>query len=311
MNKNDFVLAYVNLLVSGNAEAMDNFCANNKKAIIPRSLYKYTAITDYSVSNLIQDKLCFNNPRCFNDPLDCWYRKEQFKIRFSDSAIHELNSICSLIGIDTSGENFVSDESINNIAAKLPVEKREIFIETVKKHNANAANNAYNIFNHTVDKQIRITCLTENPPTQILMWSHYGDYHKGMCLEYDFTYCEEEIFQMLMPISYVNKPLQINCISTDNSSYQECNVLSSILIKASDWAYEKEWRLIKCLNEPSDDKYFHTVPFLKSICIGACTIDNALTKNIISFANAKNIPVTKAIRRDDSFQLSSTIINTM
>jgi hypothetical protein len=137
------------------------------------------------------------------------------------------------------------------------------------------------------------------------MWSHYGDSHKGMCLEYDFGSCDDEIYNMLMPIIYVNTPQRINFVSSDNDSYQECNALSSVLIKSNEWAYEKEWRLIKCLNEHSDEKYFHRIPFLKHIYIGACAADNGIVNDVVYFAHSKNIPISKMVRRDDSFYLNS------
>jgi hypothetical protein len=64
------------------------------------------------------------------------------------------------------------------------------------------------------------------------MWSHYSDYHKGVCLEFKIS----DILSDVHPCFYTKDMPAVNWQS-------DC--LSLTLIKASPWGYENEWRYIK------------------------------------------------------------------
>jgi hypothetical protein len=70
-----------------------------------------------------------------------------------------------------------------------------------------------------------------------LMWSHYGDSHRGVCFEFDAT---QYFFQFARQVAYeANYPSVDPMVTSD----AETNQLS-ILTKAEFWRYEKEWRVI-------------------------------------------------------------------
>jgi hypothetical protein len=71
------------------------------------------------------------------------------------------------------------------------------------------------------------------------MWSHYADYHRGICVEFKTN--NGKLFGCdLLPIDYdVNYP--------KFSIYDEPNVefvKRHVSTKSSDWVYEEEWRII-------------------------------------------------------------------
>lgn len=43
---------------------------------LPKLLYKYRAINDYSLKNLEEDSIWLSEPRNFNDPYDCSFTKK-------------------------------------------------------------------------------------------------------------------------------------------------------------------------------------------------------------------------------------------
>ena len=53
-------------------------------------------------------------------------------------------------------------------------------------------------------------CLSENN-SSVLMWSHYADNHKGICIEYDFESIKNNklIYYSLFPVNYTAKPIDI------------------------------------------------------------------------------------------------------
>ena len=78
----------------------------------------------------------------------------------------------------------------------------------------------------------RIYCLVPEPDS-ILMWTHYADSHKGICLEFAV---DNPVFQQAAPIKYKrNYPVWAPGIHDDLGDF--------LLTKAEDWSYEKEYRI--------------------------------------------------------------------
>ena len=84
-----------------------------------------------------------------------------------------------------------------------------------------------------------------------LMWTHYADQYRGICVEY----YADRMFKQLPPdctlahIGYVNEPTPIS--DAFDPSYDEKaqrilsqNALRILSQKKSSWAYEREWRIL-------------------------------------------------------------------
>ncbi len=89
-------------------------------------------------------------------------------------------------------------------------------------------------------QQTGIACFSETP-TNELMWAHYADEFRGICIAYDFSDLRESLegnvaFSRLF---YTENPpdldLGVNDLETDVR-----RVLSS---KSQKWGYEREWRM--------------------------------------------------------------------
>ena len=99
------------------------------------------------------------------------------------------------------------------------------------------------------DINFGILSLTETPDN-LLMWSHYGDSHKGVVLGFDELhpfFQGEEIVAGLSRLSKVeyNQKRPVLSPSTRNNP-------KVFLRKSAEWAYEREWRLIRPLSEAMD-----------------------------------------------------------
>ena len=89
-----------------------------------------------------------------------------------------------------------------------------------------------------MDEFIRI-CSFGTSYESLLMWAHYADNHKGICIEYDFINCSDmRVF--MQPVYYSNKRSSVNSIP-DMNLYSK--IIASIS-KSEDWKYEKEWRFV-------------------------------------------------------------------
>jgi hypothetical protein len=96
------------------------------------------------------------------------------------------------------------------------------------------------------DQHFGVLSLTETPDN-LLMWAHYADNHRGVVVGFDEAspfFQGPEIVAGLLRLNRVeyNQKRPVLSVSTrDNPKV--------FLRKSTEWAYEKEWRLIRPLNE--------------------------------------------------------------
>lgn len=90
--------------------------------------------------------------------------------------------------------------------------------------------------NQIIDDRTGLLCLVERPDN-LLMWAHYGDSHKGVCLEFDTS---EWLFRLAAKIHYSETyPL----VDTANQTPEEI-MRETLLRKSKEWEYEQEWRIV-------------------------------------------------------------------
>lgn len=134
-----------------------------------------------------------------------------------------------------------------------------------------------------VDAIWRVGCLTESPCNR-LMWSHYADNHRGLCIEYDFSAFDPFTAGVTFsPVIYsqkrpqVSEKLLIN-VDSDHLDRQDYRFLTSTLFtKDSVWQYESEWRIAKGVHMDtlSSSPYFEfTMPPITAVYFGAAIDDS-------------------------------------
>jgi hypothetical protein len=78
-------------------------------------------------------------------------------------------------------------------------------------------------------------------PLNLLMWSHYGENHRGICFQFDVAQ-DVENFTAALPVEYSEEYPILNWVGINNGSQDVTTVL---LRKFKGWAYEEEHRIIK------------------------------------------------------------------
>jgi histidyl-tRNA synthetase len=93
------------------------------------------------------------------------------------------------------------------------------------------------------------------------MWSHYGDSHRGYCLQYSVH--TDPVFVRSVRVGYASEYPVINWLSDSFSN----DVLKCVTQKDKCWEYESEWRYIR----PNSAKQVLSInsPGIKSVIIGA------------------------------------------
>lgn len=94
-----------------------------------------------------------------------------------------------------------------------------------------------------------------------LMWAHYANNYKGICVEYDFSKLDDDALFHLFPVIYSSEKLKdvdlkytieehmdLKLMNFERNCPNDTEFLKDImplfLIKSKEWEYEKEWRLL-------------------------------------------------------------------
>lgn len=96
-----------------------------------------------------------------------------------------------------------------------------------------------------------VHCLSEQN-NSMLMWSHYADENKGICIEYDFNAEDDNslLRRCLFPVTYSNEPINVlplieHTTEREYSYPHDIAILCAALNKSEKWSYENEWRYVE------------------------------------------------------------------
>lgn len=197
-------------------------------------LYRYQPFQKFYES-ICHEALTFSDPASLNDPFDCR------TLVSSDSTKEERERFLKNLKENPSSES---------------EHKREEFIESVDKDlNSGFHHKKLEFHSHYIDrleeilknhakKTLGILCLSEYRD-HILMWSHYAEYHKGICIEFRKDALESN-FKYCKPINYRK---ELPSLGEYLDSSQEGQVKLFLMRKFKHWEYEQEWRVIRRFND--------------------------------------------------------------
>ena len=143
--------------------------------------------------------------------------------------------------------------------------------------------------NDFFSEHIRIACLTQeykNMP----MWNYYAQGHKGICIKYmtkDFSNSD-----ILLPVIYQsNRKTEGSFKFLPDEDQLKCGALFNSIVKDESWKFEKEWRLIRYVDD--DEKHYFNWN-MNAIYLGCDISDEsiAIIKNMIT-QNGLNISLYK------------------
>jgi len=153
----------------------------------------------------------------------------------------------------------------------------------------------------TIHKR-RIYCLTPDP-SSTLMWSHYTENHRGICLEFGV---DNLLFQLALEVLY---PDIYPTWSVDDIEDEQQRSIEMILTKAKPWEYEREFRIISPYNNELNVPHrvvdgCLALPYgaLKSVIAG-CDADYDAVKAIVHYY-MPDLPVKRAVRAPNNYQLA-------
>lgn len=202
---------------------------------LPRALFKYRSLSSINTYKIfVNKKLYFSTPKDFNDPFDC-----------------KINAV-------------ISDEDDFALSLEKYVPNEDVMP---------AIENGYNI-NDTIGKVVNrkgICCFSKKKDS-ILMWSHYADSHRGICLEFDITE-DYDFFVFPIIIKYKRNYPTVDVSETRGNVGKEL-----LTTKYEGWQYEQEVRIYK----EAYGEYGFNPTSLKAIYFG-CKVEDSERKNLYEF----------------------------
>ena len=235
-----------------------------QKRNTPRRLYKYRKFNEHTLDMIVNDMVFYADPSTFNDPLDT--------SPLLENDIEESELTALLVKIAEKRTRAELTSTFNKIGDKRPRTQKDIQLRArqLARRLVNeidfAASDPVNDVGGTVHKTDaeRLTAYTRyrikeelrqqydkgvvslsTTATCPLMWSHYSDHHRGICIGYSDR--KEDVIN-LQKVKYGSSRLVKASDVTamlDGDNAAKVKVDGAVFLrKAEGWHYEKEWRLI-------------------------------------------------------------------
>jgi hypothetical protein len=222
----------------------------------PKRLYKYRSFSNQTLSMLVDDVVYFADPKTFNDPLDT---KPKLETDLCSDALEGI--LARLIEERTSAEMSAAAKTIRYRGPKtldhIARQSRKAAERLLTDIRYNTTNPEFEVADpaqfllgkYVEDELLRrydkgVFSMAERAICP-LMWSHYGDQHRGLCLGYSIP---DAAASDVHSIQYGgNRLVQASDVATMLGGDQAARrrVDKAVLLrKAKPWAYEREWRLI-------------------------------------------------------------------
>jgi hypothetical protein len=270
------------------------------KEDIPKKLYKYKSFGVNSLKMLSESVVYYSNPKHFNDPLDC---KPIIRVDVERKAVENLcYQMLKEANDEESAKSVISNIHYLSTEYGDYRENREVEDYYIRM----LANEILEKINSEMQAQGVLSLARHfNCP---LMWSHYADYHKGICIEYDIT---KSVGKPPIPVNY-DRPRGI-CVSDLidwklSNSVEAQEKIEGIYFysKAPQWGYEEEWRYINktqgVLQSPIE---------LSGVYFGMRCDSSVVTSIVKLFdGDERDIKFYEVYADDDSFELMSRLLNT-
>lgn len=197
-------------------------------------LYRYRSLSTHAIDDIINNKITLNSIGEFNDVFD--------------GAIHQYGTMEE---IEAAAEAWWTEMENHRIAAHLPdgLLRRDDIVKPYIEHLKTESRLKF----RELDYLGTYVCCFSKENSSTLMWAHYADSNKGLCIEYDFNKLPIQrgdlLRKSIFPVAYTSEPIDVRDLLSEAGSqiYQyplDAAILCTALNKASMWQYEQEWRIV-------------------------------------------------------------------
>ena len=225
----------------------------------PRKIYRYQRFSVTTVESLCYDTLHFADPADFNDPLDCQptvdadsdidtlrhLLSELVKRRVEAESVAALNKAHLKSKKVDAHAKLLGEQAAHNELVNIAYHATNPDYE-VREEDAERCLLTYGIQCELLKQYHRGICCFSAVVDNPLLWSHYGDQHRGLCIGYGINRTPRP---RLWKVVYggsrtVATSLIAKALPENDPEAQESLDRNVLLRKAASWRYEREWRLL-------------------------------------------------------------------
>lgn len=228
---------------------------------LPPSVFKFTKVSDNHLENLEKGQVWMSSPSDMNDPFDATFRysaQELFRPLINQEFVKLLEAG------QTDELQLTAEQWARIRAADRPVEEfvrigleksgetadAEKLVDAASMFTDRFLGERIDALSAGVQAHYMVSCFCERVDSPLL-WGHYAANHHGMCVEYPIrgAVSDSDVqSRLLFPVIYSEKRFDAtsrlaSAFRSDPTSAMSLGILSAIH-KFSEWAYEREWRLV-------------------------------------------------------------------
>lgn len=251
--------------------------------------YKYLPFSEGSLKSLSDSTMKYTCPLDFNDPFDCFPY-------YDTAGLKDLHK--------TRPDLLARAARARGLRGAKKITERSRMIAELRNRVEDGE------FAKDLLRGVGVVSLSKNP-RNILMWSHYAQYHQGFVLEFriplwgyeeDMPLTEQRL--MPFPVKYSERRPHVDVALTNESSLLE----DSLLTKSVDWQYEEEERVIDKDRGPGIHAYRRNEVLSAVITGMRMSSENyaliSSTLRSISTECENEIQLLKAVPSADKYELS-------
>ena len=189
---------------------------------MPETVFRYSAENDQTLGYVRQRIIYFASPSQFNDPYDCALATEWMTPEVSEQDINAIRESSYLSEI-------FNTRGTRRFKYAHSDELKDLAIDTFNKLIA------------YLNTERGVACFSECNDN-LLMWGHYADSYKGICLEFRLGL---DPFNKLHRVNYATAfplPKLIDILKRKDAQHEMMHTV--YCTKSIDWSYEKEWRAV-------------------------------------------------------------------
>ncbi|MDR3611882.1 MAG: DUF2971 domain-containing protein [Ignavibacteriaceae bacterium] len=299
------------------------------------TLYKYRNLSTRTEDIFKDRKIWLAQPATLNDPFEC---------KFEDFEASQLQAKArETMGIQLSGFVMTAHMAHENSEDFFGIKGKDIKHLLRRIKSANSLSKKYRIANEFFSErgamgfsdpnghakslqnqmsEVGVFSLSEDP-TNMLMWSHYSDNHKGLAIGFlqtpDSKLSDDKFCR---PIIYSDEPNKFDfnkghiaglVYSKDEEgsvksmsyiSIDDVQVQKALFTKTTVWAYEKEWRYLM----PKFGPYDFPAQISELVFGLKCSDDDCMKYIDLCKEIGGDIIFKKAVKTKDSTSLSLQIL---
>lgn len=187
----------------------------------PSTLYKYRAVDSQVFTERIfsHHEVYFASPSSFNDPFE-----GRFRLSMTATHAQKLKKFRKILP---------------SHKPNLTAEGREALAQQLaKSHVSNVSATATGLSARLAAKTGILSLSAHND--DILMWPHYADNHRGICLEFAVKSGDGFLARRILPVHYTSLYPVLNYYSDSEDEMAKAVALT----KSAHWSYEAEWRVV-------------------------------------------------------------------